>query len=418
MSRQRHDGEGSQIGRGVFCARPVRESHLSGKVYLSGRIFLSPLYQKKRCVSINFCASPSHPEKSPFVRICIPFRTRGRTADANQTFGRAFAGGHCYGGHAHRLRPTGLAGLAGSYDDENDDDASSPPPAEPDPKDPKTWPVSEDGTTLIVPSGATSDQITKNLLETHPGITSLDLRNSGVTSIGASAFQGCTSLNSVTLPDDLTSIGNSAFQGCTSLNSVTLPDGLTSIGNSAFAHCSSLESIDLPDDLTSLGSGAFQSTGLTSIDFPTGLQSIGNDAFFFCKNLESVSLPEGLTSIGVWAFQNCTSLTSVTLPDSLTSIGNFAFYNCTGLTSIRFGTGIISDGATIGVEAFDGVPANVIIYYPSGVDVEALKAKLQEAGLNTGNYTPYEEDTKMLQTAPAAPGGVKELLDTVRAFGM
>lgn len=140
------------------------------------------------------------------------------------------------------------------------------------------------------------------------------------------------------------------------------------------------------------------------------------------SNLQSVILPAGLKSIGNAAFQG-TSLTSVTLPDSLTSIGGDAFYNCTGLTCIRVGTGIMS--ATIGENAFADVPDTVIIYYPSEWDedeesekekkLEALKAKLQKAGLNTDDYR-YMPDSEMLQAAPAAPAGVKELLDVAGLF--
>ena len=87
------------------------------------------------------------------------------------------------------------------------------------------------------------------------------------------------------------------------------------------------------------------------------------------------------------------------------------------LTSIRVGTGIMNANATIDNGAFDGVPDDVIIYYPSELEtnLEALKEKLKNAGLDTENYEP---ETEMLQTAPAAPGGVKELLDTARLFGL
>ena len=121
----------------------------------------------------------------------------------------------------------------------------------------------------------------------------------------------------------------------------------------------------------------------------------------------------GYTSIGVSTFSECTSLTS---------IGNGAFVSCTGLTSIRVGTGIIGDGMTIGVNAFGGVPNTVMVYYPkeweNDGNLEKLKAMLVYAGLNTGNYTPYEEDTKMLQASPEVPDSAKKLLDAVRVFGM
>ena len=64
-------------------------------------------------------------------------------------------------------------------------------------------------------------------------ITSVEIPSS-VTSIGAYAFQGCTSLTSIEIPSSVTSIGMFAFQSCTSLTSVEIPSSVTSIGTYAF----------------------------------------------------------------------------------------------------------------------------------------------------------------------------------------
>jgi hypothetical protein len=109
------------------------------------------------------------------------------------------------------------------------------------------------------------------------------------------AFFGNSSLTSISLPASLTSIGSNAFRDCSSLISVTLPEDaeLTSISASAFNGCSSLISVTLPE------------------------------------NAE-------LTSIGLWAFSDCSSLTSITLPASLTSIYTFAFSGCDCLQTVVF----------------------------------------------------------------------------------
>ena len=84
--------------------------------------------------------------------------------------------------------------------------------------------------------------------------------------IGNQAFDGCSSLTSLTLPSSVTSIGSFAFSGCSGLTSLTLPSSVTSIGESAFRGCSSLASLTLPSSVTSIGKSAFSGcSGLTSI---------------------------------------------------------------------------------------------------------------------------------------------------------
>ena len=126
-----------------------------------------------------------------------------------------------------------------------------------------------------------------------------------VVEIGTEAFEGCSSLTSITLPDSVTSIGTWAFGHCIILTSITLPDSVTSIGDGAFCGCSSLTSITLPDGMTSIGGGVFKG----------------------CSSLTSIALPDSVASIGDCAFKGCSSLTRVTLPPSV-KLGRDAFDGC------------------------------------------------------------------------------------------
>ena len=185
-----------------------------------------------------------------------------------------------------------------------------------------------------------------------------------MTSIGDSAFEDCTSLTSITIPNGVTSIGDSAFEGCTSLTSITIPNSVTSIGFGAFIGCSSLTSITIPDSVTCIGDSAFNGcTSLTSITIPDSVTSIGESAFSGCSSLASITIPDSVMSIGNDAFHECSSLTSITIPNSVTSIGDYAFLGCSRLTAIDVNTDNKDYTSVNGVLFYND---KTIICYPAG----------------------------------------------------
>ena len=139
-----------------------------------------------------------------------------------------------------------------------------------------------------------------------------------VTSIGAYAFNYCSSLESIDMPDSVTSIGEYAFYYCSSIKSVTLSNNVTSIERRAFQGCVVLENITIPNSVTTIGDQAFAyCSGLKSIDFGDNVTTIVDYAFFSCTSLESVCIPDSVTSIGDYAFEDCTNLKDVTMSKTL-----------------------------------------------------------------------------------------------------
>ena len=162
----------------------------------------------------------------------------------------------------------------------------------------------------------------------------------GTVSISPSAFQYCSGLTSVTIPNSVTEIGESAFYGCTGLTSVTIPNSVTKIINSAFKRCAGLTSVTIGNSVTEIGYDAFNGcTALTSVTFNAANCKSPSDydqAFFKECPLTSLVIGNDVKSIPDYLASMLTKLKMVTIGNSVTSIGDHAFEGCTGLTSVTF----------------------------------------------------------------------------------
>lgn len=97
------------------------------------------------------------------------------------------------------------------------------------------------------------------------------------------AFKNCTNLKSIVLPTTLTSLGRNAFDGCSSLTSITLSDtSITEIKTGTFSNCSGLTNVTIPEGVTKIGGTAFsRCSNLNSIDIPSTIESFGDDVFYY-----------------------------------------------------------------------------------------------------------------------------------------
>ena len=147
---------------------------------------------------------------------------------------------------------------------------------------------------------------------------------STVETIGDYAFYGCTRLR-INLNSTLTYIGVSAFEKCTSLQSITLPKSLKVIREYAFRNCANFDNW-----------GNFIGGGLESVVFEDGVDFYTNDVYCFynnvfwgCANLNSVKLPNGTPGrfvIPMGTFGYCSNLRSIKFPPNTGKIEQMAFY--------------------------------------------------------------------------------------------
>lgn len=156
--------------------------------------------------------------------------------------------------------------------------------------------------------------------------------------IAARAFENCSKLQSISLPDSVQTIEEKGFAYCKNLGTVDLGNGLKEIDNYTFYH-SGVTRIRIPDSTTEVGKCAFAGCSLDNVILGSGLKGIEESVFSGCGNLKQIEIPDNITYISDRAFSYA-GLTSVEIPDSVTSIGEEAFYGCGSLKKAVIGNNL------------------------------------------------------------------------------
>lgn len=197
-----------------------------------------------------------------------------------------------------------------------------------------------------------------------------------VTKIGDNAFDGCSKLTNVSIPNSVTKIGRFSFRGCRKLTNVTIPDNVKEIAWRAFMACTNLTEVTIPANTATVGDEAFMKcSALKSIVVEKGSQNYcSENGILYDKSKTTLLkcpegkegelvIPNGVKKISHGALANC-KITEVTIPNSLIEIGKYSFSGCE-LKSITCNCANPPAMYYKYESGFYGVDKNIPVYVPS-----------------------------------------------------
>lgn len=209
-----------------------------------------------------------------------------------------------------------------------------------------------------------------------------------VTKINAYAFEWCTGIESIAIPEGCVFIGNSAFSVCENLSDVILPESMEYIDHYAFSYCNSIESIAVPDNVYYLGKYAFtccmdlkevvlgdkitvlkeglfeSSEKLNTVNLGGNIEEISDSAFRFTKYISNVSKYRNglLIASDKYLIKVAQDVVNCTIPSGVTVIADGAFENLSEESSIKE-VHVPSSVKKFNWGAFVDVPEKIPVYY-------------------------------------------------------
>lgn len=178
----------------------------------------------------------------------------------------------------------------------------------------------------------------------NTALTSITIPDN-VKTVDYNAFKDCTSLKRVSIGSGMESMSSGVFCNDSALDDVSFNNNnkLLTLGVAGgnkygvFQGCTSLQSITIPDSVTNMGSYTFyECTHLASVNMSDSLNAIENNTFNGCSSLSNITIPESVTNIDWNAFYNCSSLTNLTIPRNVMNINSGVFKDCTSLMNVVF----------------------------------------------------------------------------------
>ncbi len=234
----------------------------------------------------------------------------------------------------------------------------------------------------------------------------------GIESLGDTCF-GDTAIKQIAIPGSVKTIGPGVFFRCVNLETVKINEGTQTIGNNAFNGCTKLTTVYLPDSVSSLGVRCFQDTELSEFYIPLNVKDFSANILYGCNTLEkytanpehtqyatvdgvlytkdmqtlirypfakaesSLLIPDGVTMIESSAFSGCNTIEEVVLPMSIALVKSYAFQNCVNLKKVVFNNFIyyIGSYAFSGCTSLENISLDCqIIYNGAFKDCTALKS--------------------------------------------
>ena len=207
-----------------------------------------------------------------------------------------------------------------------------------------------------------------------------------VRTIPVGCFRDRRSIDSLYIDSGVTSIGSSAFFNCDNILSVNT--NARYIGNSTFANCDRLVSVTLGDSVQTIGSGTFSGCfRLNNVSLGESIISIGDSAFSGCIRLIKPDLPNSLATIGTRAFDGCGDINGkLTFPASITHIGDYAYNGVGNIMEIEMKG---NTPPTIHAHTFAAVDSLVTVSVPCGAVLNYYITDYWENFPNIVEAPPY-----------------------------